>query len=221
MGRLATSAGGDDKREWEGFYKEVSGFGADFTSTVNKAGRKVLQSMGKEETYGEIEPRGLRVILDAIRGEIDSTDVMFDLGSGVGKVVAQFAFETECGRCVGIELGERRHKNAVRAWSAMQSAGSYLQEAERMAFINGDMLRETQWKDATVLFVNAVCYPPALWNELETIITNDCPSLKFIILGGQTLDNAFLERKGFTARDVQVAASWQDDMVMTLISRAK
>lgn len=210
----------DQRHEWEGYYKEVSGFGADFTSSVNKAGRKVLQSMGKEETYGEIEPRGLRVILEAIRNEINVGDVMFDLGSGVGKVVAQFAFETECGRCVGIELGERRHKNAIKAWSAMQSAGCFAQQTERMSFINADMLRETQWKDATVLFVNAVCYPPALWDELERIITNECHSLKFIILGGQTLNSAFLDQRGLSAKNVEVAASWQEDMVMTLYSRS-
>lgn len=201
--------------EWEKYYTGVTGFGADYTFTVNSAGRKVLQSMGKEETYGEIEPRGMRVVLDAVRDTIDSSDVMYDLGSGVGKVVAQFAIETKCGRCVGIELGERRHKNAVAAWNELKASDLFAQQTERMHFINGDMLA-TNWTDATVLFVNAVCYPPQLWNELEKLITKDCHRLKCLILGGQTLSPVFLDSWGGTCQDIKVAASWQEDMVMTL-----
>ena len=86
---------------------------------------------------------------------------MYDLGAGTGKVVTQFAYETICNSCNGIELGERRYKSSTNALKNMQNNGDIL--ADKITFIKGDILQNTVWHNATILFINAVCFPESLW----------------------------------------------------------
>lgn len=234
-------------RSWEArYYSDITGFGADYITTISaKTGRKMLASMGKEETYGEITVSGWGGVLCRIKDKVGPSDVFFDLGSGVGKVVAQIAIETDCGSCFGIELGERRHKNALQAKNSMAHSSetddfptatsssiglkSIQSASRRMHFLNLNMLSEEavlQWTNSTILFINAVCYPPELWLEIERLMVLKCTKLKFIILGGQVIgsrpDGAtsgpevqqFLSK--FTKVEVPASASWQDDFSMLL-----
>ncbi|CAB9511090.1 Histone methylation protein DOT1 [Seminavis robusta] len=103
---------------------------------------------GKEFTYGEITPTGVRQLLEDLElltifeDDSNSTDkeevVFYDLGSGEGKLVAQVFLETlsTCHdndktkpkdrailkRIVGIELSPARHAMAVHSWNALQQA---------------------------------------------------------------------------------------------------
>ena len=44
----------------------------------------------------------------------------------IGKIVTQFAYETVCNSCNGLELGERRYKGSTKALEAMQANGDKL-----------------------------------------------------------------------------------------------
>merc|ERR1712183_404810 len=83
------------------------------------------QSGARPSTYGEITPIGLRQIARATNlDDLDGHAVLMDLGSGVGKLVAQ-AFLEWPGviRAVGIEMFASRTKRARDAWNAVVSSG--------------------------------------------------------------------------------------------------
>ena len=241
--------------DWESrFFSTITGFGADHTTTLSASGRRVLSSMGPAETYGEITSAGIRSVLRLVGPLLGEEDHMVDLGSGVGKVVAQFAHETRCGRCLGVELGERRHRGAVAAREAMLVGGrgpasrtgtgaapgtGAEAEAEaaskaaalRMHFLNSDVLAAPaveQWApQSSVIFVNAVCFPPALWAAIEHVILTACPRLRFLIIAGPTVaksdadaSRAFHDKFEERAVSSPGAASWTEgEFSLTLYSR--
>ena len=110
-------------------------------------------------TYGEITSSGIRNCLKRL--DIRENDIFYDLGSGTGKVVTQFAYETKCKSCNGIELGERRYRGSANALAAMQMNGDTL--SDKITFIKGNILESIIWHNATILFINAVCFPESLW----------------------------------------------------------
>lgn len=206
---------------WENFYdsKEMTGFGADYRAVVDEtSGRTSLKTMGYEEIYGEVSAEGLRRILGLIGPHITEQDEIWDLGSGVGKVVAQFAHETSAGRCNGLELGARRHKTAVSAHAAMMSAGHGA--ATRMRLVNGDMLAQPCiWRDASIVYINAVWGPDnPLFQGVERIMYGSCPRLRFVIVGGQELAGPFLTPE-WERREMPCPITWQDDFQMLLYSK--
>jgi len=118
---------------------------------------------------------------------------MVDLGSGVGKIVALFAFETDVGSALGIELGSRRSAAASKVLASLSSdhGGAGLsrnkQVAARMKFVYDDVLSEAargEWCGCSVVFVNAVAFPPSLWRRIQRVLVRECPSLKHLIIAG-------------------------------------
>jgi len=80
-------------------------------------------------TYGEVTPKGARRIFAAL-GLLDAEDahgvqyVFLDLGSGVGKLVAQAYLELpSVVRSIGVELSPTRSLHASEAWGAMVASG--------------------------------------------------------------------------------------------------
>jgi len=92
---------------------------------------------GKEFTYGEVTPTGVRQLLEDMEllqingmdGKDDSNTpiVFYDLGSGEGKLLAQVLLErlllSRDSRAIGIELHPARHAMAVKSW---EKAHQYL-----------------------------------------------------------------------------------------------
>jgi SAM-dependent methyltransferase len=70
---------------------------------------------------------------------------MYDLGCGIGKIVTQFAFETNCKKCVGIELGTTRYEKSMVALDRMKEAK--LKAADKIDFILGNILDGYYYKD--------------------------------------------------------------------------
>jgi len=102
--RSSTSAG------WLDHFDRGSGHGTDIFKSSSPDFNEETETV-----YGELLPSSLSALLAEPLIQIDSSDIMYDLGSGTGKIPAQFAFETACGRCIGVELGQRRHSIAVAA----------------------------------------------------------------------------------------------------------
>jgi len=149
---------------WEKIYErdKIDGFRADYMK-VNGT----ITDMGHAGIYGEIMPEGIRRLFDKM--DIKANDVIYDLGSGTGKVVIQFACETPCQHCHGIELGETRFKGSLLARQALETSGdrTLRQAATQCHFHKGDILGESMstpvWeKEASILFICATAFPPAL-----------------------------------------------------------
>lgn len=164
--------------KWLTFYDElkVNGFGADYIKIGNK-----IDSMGVKGVYGEIYNQSIRDIIISQQLDITADDIMVDLGSGTGKITTQFAFETNCKQCIGIELGQRRHSQGLNLVNTMQQSNDeeirFL--SKKIELINGDILT-VPWSHVTIVFVNAVCFPIDLWLDIENLLLTNCPKLKYL-----------------------------------------
>lgn len=163
-------------------YFSESGFGDD---KFTKSARKDFNS-SIETIYGELLPSSLTALLSEPIVMINDDDIIYDLGSGTGKIVAQFAYDTPCKRAIGIELGERRHSVASSALQQLTDHNdpNLRKGSEKIQLINADLLQVPWEKDATVLFINAFCFPPSLMVAIEARVKQS-KILKYVFLCGQ------------------------------------
>merc|ERR1719463_890301 len=105
--------------------------------------------------------------LDDFGAPLASGDVFYDLGSGFGKAVLQAYLVSEgLATCKGIELlidrwriAEDKRRQLLADLAAMDHVPS---ERGQLEFILGDFSASEQWADATVVFMNSVCYDQSL-----------------------------------------------------------
>lgn len=199
---------------WEKLFNEnnIDGFRADYMKVNGK-----ITDMGEAGIYGEIVSKGIRRLFDKIN--LSEDDVLYDLGSGTGKVPIQFAMETPCKSNIGIELGETRHKASIRALESMKTSGKeelVTAAEENIAFYKGNILADDPcWtSDATVLFICATAFPLALMNPLVAKIRT-CKSVRCVMLftGSDNGDPTLLdtEKRQFTFSEELCESSWDEN----------
>lgn len=214
-----STANNNMESTWLPHFDNLSGFGEDFVVDKSTA---ALTAIGEGETYGEILPSSIRAIIQNFMN-LTTDDVMYDLGSGIGKTVAQFAYETECGKCVGIEIGERRHREALAALNSLRQSelqnDALTMPSNKIILQQGDCA-EVYWGDATVLFINALCFPPSVWAAVDILIRNDTPRLRYLILGGQQLSHETESKLQMSKSVVSCPATWADDYFCFLYTKS-
>lgn len=130
------------------------------------------------ETYGEIFPSSVNKIIAHTSWRDD--DVFYDLGSGIGKVAAQFFLLTTIKQIYGIEIRPELHHQASQANQIMQQELPEFYAGQRqLAFILGSFL-EIPLKNATILFISATCFDPTLIKALSLLI-NTLPHVHTIL----------------------------------------
>jgi len=110
-------------------YRDICGF------EIPKIEEAAIRKSKGSPIYGEITYASLTKLFNYL--EISENDIVYDLGSGVGKVVIYTALCTKVGRAIGIELSESRHRDAVKALSEAQQINNKL--LGRCEFINDDL----------------------------------------------------------------------------------
>jgi hypothetical protein len=118
--------------------------------------------------YGEITPTGVHQLLDLLWDDFGPKSVFYDLGSGVGKVVAQVFLMTEVKRAVGIEGLPSRHEQALQVKNTMhlEVPEFFMKPARKLDFLCENFLNH-DLKDATIIFTNPVCFGTELRTKLE------------------------------------------------------
>lgn len=129
-------------------------------------------------TYGEILYAGVNRLIESM--EISKNDVLYDLGSGVGKVPLQFLLKTPIKKALGVEAHTERHRAAETVYKKVHAEVPEL-------FSNGRDLRsvcknflEVDFTDATILFIASSCYSDELLIDLGRM-ADQCPKLRYII----------------------------------------
>lgn len=125
-------------------------------------------------TYGEVEPDA---IADTILPLLDlkESDVFYDLGCGTGKIVMQVALQTRCKASKGIEIMFDRIEEGLKAFQRLEERYDEKLGRNRMTIVQGDISDPpacANLQDATVLFINNVCFGPALMHIVTDILTN-------------------------------------------------
>ncbi|KAG3116563.1 hypothetical protein PI125_g4551 [Phytophthora idaei] len=111
---------------------------------------------------GEVLPLGVTALLREI-GDVDASDVFFDIGAGLGNVVAQFVLATRVSKAISLEV----RANAYIVGTEMIAKSPHRQHIqERAAFYCNDVTglcfsRMPPYKQATIVFWNNILFEPA------------------------------------------------------------
>lgn len=107
----------------------------------------------KAWTYGEINFEGVQALQRELN--VTGTDVFYDLGSGLGRMVFQVGLDWGVAKCVGIELSETRHNRAVRAFHQLKLVDSGFGDCIEL---RNENLLTTDMSDATVAYLACTCW---------------------------------------------------------------
>lgn len=111
--------------------------------------------------YGEIMPAATEQLLGYLK--LGPKDVLYDLGSGLGKFILQAALGRQLARAVGIELAVSRARIAHRILQQARREG--LLRTPDVRFVQGDFMRH-DLSDATVIYTCSTAFPSALVDRL-------------------------------------------------------
>lgn len=156
---------------------------------------------GSVEVYGEVLPAFVESLRDALA--LNSSDVFFDLGSGIGNVVCQIACQVGC-RCYGVEIRSDLHAIAEAAYERVRKEMSI--RGYRMGSVqltNADALtQQVLLVDTTVVFLNNMGFPESMQGPLEHFFTECLPHGSRLVtlrelfprLGPSNLENKRMSR---------------------------
>lgn len=159
-------------------YQGVDGFG------LSEAETKRITDLGGAPTYGEIAYASMEAITQVVM--FSSDDVFYDLGSGVGKFPIFVHLWTTAKKSIGIELSESRHNGALNAMSSLydyenDGFNALADENRELLFIHGD-ISETDLSDATIIFMNSLCFSNIILKAMVDTFTKLAPGLCIITL---------------------------------------
>ena len=137
----------DSRKIIRNVYKEVDGY------EIPIHDKKSIRLSKGSHLYGEITFGSTQKLLKAL--EIDEKDVMFDLGSGVGKLILQVALTTDAKKCVGIELSSERCQTAQSVLKDVVAHG-YISN-KRCQFLCRNIL-ESDLSKATVVYTCSTAF---------------------------------------------------------------
>ena len=116
-------------------------------------------------TYGEMTKNSVEMLLDWIA--LSDQDVFYDLGCGIGRVVAHVYLRTNVKAIYGIEIAESRYNQAQRMLASLEDSPHFC--TGRPVEIRKGNIAETNCADATVVYMCSTCFPSTL---MTTIVEN-------------------------------------------------
>lgn len=173
-----------------------------YTSDGYSIGDQEIQEIkkaGGESTYGEILPQSLDALFKEIG--VTSKDVFVDLGSGTGKAVMYTYLTTPVKKSIGIELASTRHKLAAEAAAALKKQGK-IDRKRQLEYIKNDFLVQ-DLSQATIVFINSVCYSEELLKKLINKLALNKQALHLISTKCLPQDTKFELKK-----TLQLPMSW-------------
>lgn len=168
---------------------------------ISAAESALIIKKGGCPTYGEIKPASLTKLLQELG--ITKNDILYDLGSGTGKVVVQSYLEFPFKKVVGIEISQNRHKKSMDALSQLKKRG-LIKKKRTINFIQGDIV-ETPYTDATVIYMCSTCFSDELMTKLAEKISQLKKGARVITL--KRLPNP-KKYKLALIREYRLAMSW-------------
>ncbi len=119
------------------------------------------------DAYGKLTPAGADLLLDEF--DLNSEDVLYDLGSGQGQLVLHAALATPVRKAVGIEKSQKNHEKGLRM--LQRASTRHAIDPKRIELRLGDVLR-SDLSDATVIYLSCTrLSSKALHDVLHKILT--------------------------------------------------
>jgi len=161
------------------------------------------ENNGREYTYGEVTSLGVRQLAHAMNLSSSSDVVLYDLGSGVGRLVMQMAldFGPSLKTAIGVELSMERHEIASSILSEIAWIKPSLKDS--VIFLNSDVL-ELDLSDATHVYISSLCFPRSVLHQLQDYLVT-IEGIR-VVVALNRLDR--FETGEFEVSDAHVQMSW-------------
>lgn len=152
-------------------YRDRSGY------DDNPSEERMVLRRGSDALYGELLPAATAKLFDHL--ELTEDDVLYDLGSGIGKIAIQAAITTTVKRVVGIEMMPSRHEIACDVLSEVE--GRDMLTADVCELWQGDFMR-SRMPDATIIYTCSTAFPVDLIDRLADKVARLKNVRKFVTL---------------------------------------
>jgi SAM-dependent methyltransferase len=158
-----------------GLFKSIQGDTTGYY--ISDEEKKRFSTLKSPDGYGEISTQGLSQLLQQL--DIQPTDVVYDLGSGTGKVIFQFFLTTPVKKAVGIELSTRRISIARKSLSTLISSGyispldSLFPFRRSISFLEADLFT-APLADATIIYICSNLFTAAMFYRIYSRILKEC-----------------------------------------------
>lgn len=200
-----TMYGAPDKHYIEKLYTHHDGF------DIPRQESDGIMNIGSSPTYGEITFDGAQKLLEYLKLQAD--DVMYDLGSGVGKLVVQVYLTTPVKKAVGIEFSPTRNNHA-KAVRAQLKKDKKLKPNRALEFKEEDMA-STDLSDATFIYLPSTCFSADFMKK----ITDNAEKARSKKLRIATLKH-LPEDSNFELEDeLKVKMTWSDNVPVYIYKR--
>lgn len=147
---------------------------------------RAVRSTRGSPTYGEITVTSLARLIEYL--ELTPNDVVYDLGSGIGKVVLQVAMTTDIRRVVGIEMAQSRHQAATEILARAREDG--LLRVRDCQLRQGNFLHDPL-ADATVIYTCSTAFSEPFMRKLISRLSDLRPGLRLVSSRGLLEEGPF------------------------------
>jgi len=154
--------------------KVIKEYVGSFYQDVDK---KVFTKKIISDTYGEILFEGIEKIVAKLA--LNSQDVIYDLGSGLGKPLLQIALQQEVQQLCGIEYNADLHFTAQATLKRFLYEAAKIIKTKELNLIHGDFLR-IPFSDATIVFILSTCFSHPMLEKLADKI-NQLEKIRYVI----------------------------------------
>lgn len=142
---------------------------------ISNSEKRLFSNHQADYTYGEILLSSTDTLIHSIL-DLSHNDVLYDLGSGIGKFIIQSFITTNITKAVGIELSPKRHYIALSTLSNLISLGyispSFI-STRTITFIQDDFFN-IKISDATVIYICSTLFSQQTMNRLYHKIIDEC-----------------------------------------------
>lgn len=153
-----------------------------------------------EYVYGEIEFTSFIALLTLAHP--NKNTIFYDLGSGIGKAVIACAMVFDVHKSCGIELFPLLHQAALKLQECLQEIPRYSEKSKTMQFVNMNFL-DANYKDATLIFINAVGFIGDTWASLTEQLAALNPGTTIITISKKLTSSVFT-----VIKTTRVQMSW-------------
>ena len=158
-------------------------------------------------TYGELLPTSVTELINKLN--VNHNDVFYDLGSGTGKIVAQFYLETMAKKVVGVEISQSRYACSERMKQYLNE--KIVKHNQIIEYINNNICK-VDFSDATIIYLCSTCFDNKL---LDWVIEKikQCNKIR-AILTLKNFDNpSQLTDMGFNCEIISTPSSWSSSTI--------
>ena len=139
----------------------------------------VKKSQNVFTTYGEMLPESLTKLVNYLN--MNDNDVVYDLGSGIGKVINQVFLQRPVKKAVGVEIVKSRNEKAIDIKNKLKEKFNDTKfKNQELDFIRGDML-EQDLSDSTIIYICSTCFSDEFLTRLVREKFNTSPNLRAVV----------------------------------------